>query len=226
MFNKYSVVNMLPSRIFNLHVFSFLPGLKNPWWSEDGCPHAHCQLREEGKIRQKRVEEINTNSTWMTKIRWQNRKEGKTFIYAIFHNYKIFRVPLSMLTEKEVFSLFLMSLSLRIIIQKRQLQTVSTSGATQKNKYAAETIPVPPFLVGITLSNGKQPRLPVTQSTSSYYIVSCWTKYSLYKSLRSEKRRWWGEKKQMSAVTEEGKRKDSIEKKIIARDDWKKNSIC
>lgn len=35
-----------------LHIISPLPGFVNPRWSEDGRPHAHCQLTDEATRRQ------------------------------------------------------------------------------------------------------------------------------------------------------------------------------
>lgn len=45
------------------------------------------------------------------------------------------------------------------------------------------------FLVSFTLSNRKQPRLPVTKQTSPYCILTCSarTQHSLHKTLKSEK---------------------------------------
>lgn len=69
------------------------------------------------------------------------------------------------------------------------------------------------FVVSIKLSNGKQSRLPVTKPTSSFYFLSCGTKYSSHKTLR--KNSGGGEVK---ALTKRGgrERKGTIKNKIIA----------
>lgn len=77
-----------------------------------------------------------------------------------------------------------------------------------------ETLPFPPFfLVSIKLSNGKQSRLPVTKPTSSFYFLSCGTKYSRHKTLR--KTRGGGEVKALTK-REGRERKEKIKKKNIA----------
>lgn len=77
-----------------------------------------------------------------------------------------------------------------------------------------ETLPFPPFfLVSIKLSNGKQSRVPVTKPASSFYFLSCGTKYSRHKTLR--KTRGGGEVKALTK-REGRERKEKIKKKNIA----------
>lgn len=49
-----------------LHIISPLPGFVNPRWSEDGRPHAHCQLTDEA-TRRHGNERRGGNKTQMNK---------------------------------------------------------------------------------------------------------------------------------------------------------------
>lgn len=161
-------MSLLPS--FYLHFISSLPSLMNPWWSQNGRPHAHCQLRDGTEYDVAKREEDKT------------QRVNKTLELEDLHV-----IPLSMLTVQQLPSVFW---SWSPVTQNHRTNVTGANSfhsrhhtKTSMRLHWLKQLLNPHFILSDALSNVKQPWLPVTQPNCSNWIISCWasTKYTLHK---------------------------------------------